>query len=329
MAEQAFKFPDEVEDKKQENQEEGFEIEVVDDTPPQDKGREPMPKQIVEELEKDDLEEYSEKVKTRLAQMKKVWHDERREKEASIREKEEALRFAQAKDREIKELRSKLGAGEKLFVEEVTKSANSELASAKEKLKQAYESGDAALIADAQEALTDAKLKLRDYQNFKPSLQEEEKGVESDQQVQAVPQVSDPKAAKWREKNTWFGADPEMTASALGLHEKLVRSGVDPRSEDYYQRVDATMRKRFPEYEWEEEPQTRQTMSDSTRQTETETKDSETKSPRKSANVAPVTRSTAPRQIRLTTTQVALAKKLGLTNEAYAKELMKLENRNG
>ena len=96
-------------------------------------------------------------------------------------------------------------------------------------------------------------------------------------------------------------------------------SGVDPRSEDYYQRVDATMRKRFPEYFEEEEPQTRQT--------EPETKDSETKSPRKSANVAPVTRSTAPRQIRLTTTQVALAKKLGLTNEAYAKELMKLENR--
>ena len=135
----------------------------------------------------------------------------------------------------------------------------------------------------------------------------------------SAPQVIDPKAAKWREKNTWFGADPEMTASALGLHEKLVRSGVDPRSEDYYQRVDATMRKRFPEYFEEEEPQTRQT--------EPETKDSETKSPRKSANVAPVTRSTAPRQIRLTTTQVALAKKLGLTNEAYAKELMKLETR--
>lgn len=321
MAEQAYKFPDEVEDKKQEAPNEEFQIEVVDDTPPQDKGREPMPKQIVEELEKDDLEEYSDKVKTRLSQMKKVWHDERREKEAAHREKEEALRFAQAKDREIKELRSKLGAGEKLFVEEVTKAATSELTSAKEKLKQAYESGDAGLIADAQEALTDAKLKLRDYQNFKPTLQEEEKGVETQQQVQEAPQVVDPKAAKWRDTNTWFGADPEMTASALGLHEKLVRSGVDPRSEDYYQRVDATMRKRFPEYEWGDEPQTRQT--------ETEIKDSETKSPRKSANVAPVTRSTAPRQIRLTTTQVALAKRLGLTNESYAKELMKLENRNG
>ena len=276
-------------------------------------------KKIVDELEKDDLEEYSDKVKQRLSQMKKVWHDERREKEAATREKEEALRFAQAKDNEIKELRQKLGAGEKKWVEDATKASEIEIASAKAKLKQAYESGDAELITEAQEALTDAKIKLKEHQYFKPSLQSEEKGVESEQQVQAAPQVIDPKAAKWREKNTWFGADPEMTASALGLHEKLVRSGVDPRSEDYYQRVDATMRKRFPEYFEEEEPQTRQT--------EPETKDSETKSPRKSANVAPVTRSTAPRQIRLTTTQVALAKKLGLTNEAYAKELMKLENR--
>lgn len=320
MAEQAFKFPDEVEDKKKEVKDE-LEIEVVDDTPEADKGREPMPKKIVEELEKDDLEEYSDKVKQRLSQMKKVWHDERREKEAATREKEEALRFAQAKDNEIKELRQRLGAGEKKWVEDATKASEIEIASAKAKLKQAYESGDAELITEAQEALTDAKIKLKEHQYFKPSLQSEEKGVESEQQVQAAPQVIDPKAAKWREKNTWFGADPEMTASALGLHEKLVRSGVDPRSEDYYQRVDATMRKRFPEYFEEEESQTRQT--------EPETKDSETKSPRKSANVAPVTRSTAPRQIRLTTTQVALAKKLGLTNEAYAKELMKLETRNG
>jgi hypothetical protein len=324
MAEAAYKFPDEVEEPKLEVTQEvepDLEVEVVDDTPPQDKGREPMPKKIVEELENDDLEEYSDKVKTRLAQMKKVWHDERREKEAATREREEAIRFAQAKDREIKELRSKLGAGEKLFVEEVTKSANTELASAKEKLRQAYESGDSSLIADAQEALTDAKLKLRDYQNYRPSLQTDGSSVEVTQQTQAAPQVADTKAEAWREQNTWFGADPEMTASALGLHEKLVRSGVDPRSDDYYQRVDATMRKRFPEYFGEEQPQTREK--------ETETKDSEPKSPRKSANVAPVTRSTAPRQVRLTSTQVNLAKKLGLTNEAYAKELMKLENANG
>jgi len=323
MAEETYKFPDEIEEPNIEvTQEPDLEVEVVDDTPPQDKGREKMPQKIVEELEKDDLEEYSDKVKTRLAQMKKVWHDERREKEAATREREEALRLTQAYASENKQLKQRLGQGERLFVDEVTKSANTELASAKERLRQAYESGDGSLIADAQEAMTDAKLRLRDYQNYRPSLQPEESSVETQQQTQTAPRVLDTKAEAWREKNTWFGADPEMTASALGLHEKLVRSGVDPRSEDYYQRVDATMRKRFPEYYEEEQPQSRET--------EAETKDSEPKSPRKAAsNVAPVTRSTAPRQVRLTATQVNLAKKLGLTNEAYARELMKLENANG
>jgi hypothetical protein len=98
----------------------------------------------------------------------------------------------------------------------------------------------------------------------------------------------------------------------LGLHEKLVRSGVDPRSDEYYDRVNATMRKRFPDYFEEEQPQTKQ-----------EEKPARTKP----ANVvAPVTRSSGPRQIRLTPTQVALAKKLGLSNEQYARELMKLES---
>jgi hypothetical protein len=318
MANETYKFPDEVENKKIEAEDE-LQVEVIDDTPPQDKGREKMPQKIVDELEKDDLEEYSDKVKTRLAQMKKVWHDERREKEAATREREEAFRITQAYANENKQLKQRLGDGEKMFVDEATKSANAELAAAKEHLKQAYESGDSSSIADAQEEMTDAKFKLRDYQNYKPALQATESSVETQQQTQATPQAVDPKAEEWRKDNTWFGADPEMTASALGLHEKLVRSGVDPRSEDYYQRVDETMRKRFPEYYEEEQPQTREA--------ETETKYSESKPPRKTtSNVAPVTRSTAPRQVRLTATQVNLAKKLGLTNESYARELMKLEN---
>jgi hypothetical protein len=109
-----------------------------------------------------------------------------------------------------------------------------------------------------------------------------------------------------------------MTALALGLHEKLVRSGVDPRSDDYYRQIDKTMRKRFPEAfdGYEDEP--------------TQTRQTERSSRNKPANVvAPVTRSTAPRQVRLTPTQVAIAKKLGLSNEQYAREVMKLENNNG
>jgi hypothetical protein len=312
MAEAEYKFPDEIEVEVEPD----IKVEVVDDTPPQDRNREPLPKELVEELEKDDLEEYSDKVKKRLGQMKKVWHDERRAKETASREKDEALRFAQSAHEENKQLKQRLGAGERLFVEEVTKSANSEVAAAKEQLKQAYEAGDADRIADAQEAMTDAKLKLKDYQRFKPALQETETSVErKPEQAQTRQQATDPKAESWREKNTWFGADEEMTALALGLHEKLVRSGVDPRSDDYYQRVDETMRKRFPE-NFEEE--------------QTQTKDAGKPAPRKAANVvAPATRSTAPKQVRLSASQVAIAKRLGLTNEAYAKEMIKLENYNG
>lgn len=325
MSEQdVFKFPDDAEQAsaeaapEKEQAEEEFKVELADDTPIQDRNRKPLPKEIVNELEQDDLEDYSEKVKKRLSQMKKVWHDERRAKEAAYREKEEALRFAQLREQEIKQLKQRLGNGEKAYFQEVTKAANNELGVAKERLKQAYEAGDAERITDAQEALTEAKLRIKQYENFKPSLQEEDSRVQQYQQNQVPTQaqpVSDPKAEAWRDKNPWFGTDEEMTALALGLHEKLVRSGVDPRSDDYYDRVNATMRKRFPE-----------AFEDAEEEKPTQTKQEEKPARTKPANVvAPVTRGTAPRQVRLTSTQVAIAKKLGLSNEQYARELMKLE----
>ena len=316
MAE-GYKFPDEVEDKKEIAATLEVEVEVVDDTPPEDRGREPLPKEIVKELEEDDLGEYSDKVKKRLSQMKKVWHDERREKDRATREREEALRFAQSKEEENRQLKQRLSNGERMFTEEVTKSTTAEVATAKEKLRQAYEAGDAELITDAQEALTDAKLKLKDFQRFQPSLQDNESSVQTrTEQVRSPQPVADPKAEAWRQRNTWFGADEEMTALALGLHEKLVRSGVDPTSEDYYRRVDETMKKRFPE-NFEEE----QTQS---------TERAEKPAPRKAANVvAPATRSTAPMKVRLTQTQMALAKRMNISPEAYAKEVIKLENNNG
>ena len=319
---QEYKFPDEQDSSKADEAAEKKDLEVIveDDTPPEDRGRTPLPKDIVDELEKDDLEEYSEKVKKRLSQMKKVWHDERREKERAAREREEALRFAEAQAEEVKRLRQRLGEGEKVYITEVTRAATTELETAKAKLKQAYESGDPENIANAQEALTDAKLRLREYERFKPSLQSDGSDVEKTQQPVVNPPAArpDPKAEAWREKNTWFGVDEEMTALALGLHEKLVKSGVDPRTDDYYRKVDATMRRRFPEYFGSDETTSQNTEKD------------EKPAPRKNNTVvAPATRSTAPRQIRLTPTQVALAKRFGLSNEQYARELMKLENNNG
>jgi hypothetical protein len=318
-----FKFPDEVEKEAPAEAVQGdnddFKVEIVDDTPPEDRGRVPLPKSVVEELEKDDLDEYSEKVKKRLGQMKKVWHDERREKEKAAREREEAANFAARVLHENKQLKQRLGVGEKAYIQEITKSANVDLAVSKEKLKMAYEAGDAESIAEAQERLTDAKLRLQEYSRFKPTLQDEGNGVQAPQQVQA-PQssapVADPKAEAWKQNNQWFGVDEEMTALALGLHAKLERSGVDLRSDEYYKQIDSTMRRRFPDYFGEEES--------------TQTKEAE-KPARTKQNtvVAPVTRSTAPRQVRLTPSQVALAKKLGLSNEQYAREVMKLESNNG
>jgi hypothetical protein len=320
MQQEEFKFPDEIETEKVRTSDD-IEIKLEDDTPPEDRGRKPLPKDIVDELDKDDLEEYSEKVKKRLGQMKKVWHDERRAKEAVAREKDEALRFAQTQFEENRRLKQRLGVGEKAYIQEVTKAAANELGTAKEKLKQAYDSGDSDKITDAQEALTDAKLRLKEYERFQPSLQDELERVQPNQQVTTPPQpapAADQKAENWKARNSWFGDDEEMTALALGLHEKLVRSGVDPRSDDYYRRIDETMRKRFPEsFEGDEE-------------TTTQTREPEKPSRTKPANVvAPVTRGTAPRQVRLTSSQVALAKKLGISNEQYAREIMKLENSNG
>lgn len=326
MPNDAFKFPDEqeqIEEKAKGGEVTAdVEVEIVDDTPPQDRGRDPLPKEIVKELEDDTLDEYSDKVKKRLSQMKKVWHDERREKERAAREREEALRYAEAKSKEVIELRKRLGDGERRYKDEATKAAQTEIASAKDKLRQAYEANDPVQIADAQEALTDAKLRMKEVEYFRPSLQEQEKEVETEQQVRA-PTTVDQKAEAWREQNTWFGVDEEMTALALGLHEKLVRSGVDPRSDEYYRRVDERMRKLFPDaFESSDDAEEEQTQS-----TEVEV---EKPAPRKKPNVvAPASRSTAPKKVRLTQTQLALARKFGLTPEAYAKELIKLENYNG
>lgn len=293
---------------------EDLKVEIVDDTPPQDRGRQPLPKEVLDELEKDDLEEYSAKVKSRINTARKAYHDERRAKETATREREEAIRLAQTALEENKALKKRLSVGEQIFASETTKAAATELQAAKAALKQAYESGDSDRITEAQELLTDAKLKQREVASFRPTLQDPDSGVQN-QPVQSQPTpVADPKAEKWRESNGWFGTNRIMTATALGLHEDLLAQGVDPRSDDYYRRVDETMRKRFSDYF--EESQTPETEPE--------------KPVRKSSTVvAPATRSTAPRQIRITASEAAIAKRLGLTNDAYARAKMKLENTNG
>jgi hypothetical protein len=293
-----------------------LDLEIEDDTPPQDRDRDPLPKEVVDELEKDNLEDYSERVKQRLAQMKKVWHDERRAKEAADREREEAIKYAKQIAEENKKLKTTLSSGEEEYIKAIGNSLEYQLAMAKRDYREAYDSGDTEKVIEAQAKMNDAQMRLSQVQQYKfqykNTLQEPEKDVYIQETKPQAPKP-DSRALNWQEKNTWFGKDEEMTSLALGVHEKLVRSGIDPTSDEYYRRIDSTMQKRFPEY-----------FGDATLDEE---KPAQRTKP--STVVAPATRSTAPKKVRLTKTQVALAKKFGLTPEQYARETLKLENANG
>ena len=297
-------------------QEEDFEIEIEDDTPEEDKGKEPMPQELVKELEDDELEDYSEKVKSRLKQMKKVYHDERRAKETADRERQEAVNFAQKIFEENKKLKASLTSGEKTYIDTVKNAAGLELEMARKMYKEAYDSGDSDKIVDAQEKLANANYRVQRANEYRPALQETENDVNMESQQVPVARP-EPKALSWQERNAWFGKDTEMTSAALGLHQKLVDSGMNPQSDEYYQRIDSTMRRRFPEHFGEEE--TTDGGGKPVQRTGT-----------KSANVvAPASRSTSSKKIVLKQSQLAIAKKLGLTPQQYAIAQQKLENQNG
>mgnify|MGYP001477893427 FL=1 len=283
------------------------EIEIEDDTPEPDQNRKNLPKELVERLDSDELTEYDDKVKDKIYQLKKVWHDERREKERIARENQEAIKAAQKLMAENKKLKSQ-------FASTAQNEVNLELEAAKKQYKDAYELGDSEKVLEAQQKLNEVNFKaqrIKSLQTPKNSVKEKE-----DKAPAALP--PDAKALEWQKKNDWFGKDDEMTSLALGLHEKLVKQNgpAYATTDEYYNRINETMRKRFPEHF--------DTDSDDA---EVETK--ETTKAKPAAVVAPVTRTTSSKKIRLTTSQVNLAKKLGLSPEQYAKEMIRLENRNG
>jgi hypothetical protein len=297
-----------------------FEIEEEDDTPPQDRNRDPLPDEVKDELENDNLEEYSARVKERMAQLKKAWHDERRAKEAEAREREEAIKYAQRIIEENNKLKTTLSTGEEDYLKTLKEKYETDLLIAQRDYREAHANGDTDKLIEAQTKMNEAQYKLGQAQGMKPqyskeALQEGQNSVSSEQAKLLQPRANKPdqRALNWQQNNQWFGKDQEMTSLALGLHEKLVSSGVDPTSDQYYRRIDETMHKRFPEY-----------FGDDTESIEEE------KPQRKpSTVVAPATRSTSPKKIRLTKTQLALAKKFKLTPEQYARELIKTENANG
>ena len=312
-----FKFPDETKGKPVDTQD-SFEIEVEDDTPVQDRGREPMPKPLVEELEKDELDKYDEEVKNKLKQMRKVWHDERREKESAQREQQETLNVAQRLLQENKRIKTILTNGEKEYVATVQNAANMELEMAKRAYREAYDAGDTDKIIEAQQSLQNANYKIMQVKNFKlPPLQEEQFEVQPRQeQRQSVPKP-DNKAEDWQTRNKWFGQNRGMTAYALGVHEDLKDNGVPVGSEEYYSELDKTIRQRFPEVF-----QDQQRSNESTARTEPART-------RPSTVVAPVARSTSSNKVKLRQSQLNTIKKLGITPEQYVKEFLKVEAQNG
>lgn len=310
---------DEVKTKPQAQEKEDLDIEVEDDTPEEDRGRQPMPRELVDQLDKDELDKYDEEVKSKLKQMKKVYHDERREKERALREYQEALSVAQRAIEENKKLKSRLSEGEKIYADTAKDAASRAVEMAKKEYKEAYDAGDGEAMASAQEKITQATLALQSANNFKPSLQNEEKEVEI-KPVQPQKAPLDAKTADWMSKNPWFGSPRHkaMSSFAYGLHEELRDEYGDQYigSDDYFERINKQMRRTFPKYFAEVEG------------VEVEADESKPSQPRAKAApvVAPASRSTAPKKVKLKDSQMAVIKKLGITPEQYAKEFLKLEN---
>lgn len=284
------------------------ELEIIDDTPPEDRGRKASAPP--EDPTEDELESYSDKVRQRIKHFTKGYHDERRAKETALREREELEAFARKVLEENQQLKGTVDKNQNTMLEQAKQTVARELEAAKRQYKEAYESGDSDAIVEAQDAIATARIRADKVANFKPApLQQDETPVQVPQTAREQPKSQvDQRASAWAEENSWFGSDDEMTAFALGLHNKLVKDGIDPQSDTYYEHINTRMRKVFPEE-----------FNDS------EDASTEAAAPKKRASnvVAPATRSTAPKKVTLTRTQVSLAKRLGLPLEVYAQQVAK------
>jgi len=310
-----FKFPDEQEETVVVSQQDDgdIEIEIVDDTPERDKGRRPLDREVVDPTDAE-IENYTKGAQDRIKELTHARHDERRAKEALQREKQELERLAQHMQQENQKLKQYVDNGTQQYNKMAESAAEAALDKARRDYKIAQEAFDTDGIIAAQEALTEAKMSIAATKNFRPApLQREEDVVQT---RQPAPQQVQPdeKTLRWQAKNQWFGSDgfEEVTSFALGLHQNLVNNGIDPRSDDYFERIDARVKSKFPEVFGG-----------------TEERRSNDSPKRPTSVVAPAARSSGAKKIQLTQTQVALAKKYGLTPQQYAAEVAKLERNNG
>ncbi len=294
-----------------EDADDSVDIEIVDDTPPQDRNKKPLNKNP--EPTEEELEAYSDGVKKRINELRHGYHDERRAKESAIREREELAAFAEKLLKEKQELQKRYAAGEEFAVGQIKEKAVLSLESAKKQYKDAFEAGDVEAMASAQERMMEAALEKKKYEEWRPQqLQTDEnyETIQSVKQTQPEQPRPDPRAATWADDNKWFGQDEEMTAFAYGVHDRLVKAGIDPRLEPdlYYRKIDERVREVFPDKF-----------------------EASTKPNKKPATVvAPVSRSTnTGKKVVLSASQQRVAKRLGLTPQQYAQELAKLEAQNG
>ena len=278
--------------------EDKVEVEVYDDTPKADRNRKPSeaPADVTDE----ELENYSKRVQDRLKHFSKSYHDERRAKEAAQREREELEQYAQQLINENKDLKGTVNRNQEALLEQAKRATESELEAAKQTYKEAYESGEADRVVDAQEALTNAKIRSDRLDNFELSpLQEEETTVQQ-------PRVADPRADKWASDNPWFRENQEMRDVAMAIHQSLMRNNITPQADNYYEEIDSRMRSFYPNY-----------FNDG------EIEEVEKPKPRSNV-VAPAARSTSPKKVRLSQSAQAIAKRLGVPLEEYAKQMAAL-----
>jgi hypothetical protein len=313
-----YEFPDEVEAKKA-AAEEKFEIEIEDDTPPADRGRKPM-REPVEDPTDEELATYDEKVQARMKKFTRGYHDERRAKEQAVREREATETYAKQIIEENKRLQQQLSSGSKVLIEQSQSSAQLELDAAKKKYKEAYETADVDALADSQAEIAKATLRMDRASGMKP-IEVDELGY-----APAQPQKSNvtPRTQKWLDRNEWFGPDDEMTMTAMGIDRRLQKEyGADyVGTEEYFQTIDKTMRKRFPEhfesdqsYE-EDDPPPKKRASEPDEDDEPPRRATRITSP-----VAPAARSTPPNRIRLKASEVETARRLQVPIEEYAKQV--------
>ena len=300
-------------------------VEVVDDRPPEDR-RPPAKEAKEEEGGDEELEGYSDKVKKRINKLRYQQHEERRQREAAEKMREEAVRVAQKYADENKKYHAIIQEGEQYLVHQIRERANLALEQAKGQYRQAYEEGNTDKVVEAQEAMMRAQSEFQsaDYQMNQMNAERQRFAQQPQRFPEPQPPVQQPqqpqpqqaqqprqpteREAKWAQDNPWFGQEKAMTAFAYGIHEELISDkGFDPSSDEYFETIDRTMRSKFPEYFGD----------DGSEEVST------TKSP--PVVTAPSSRNNGakPRKVKLTRTQLSLAKRLGLTPEQYANQLVK------